>query len=128
MEGIQSMKKILVAAFLVTLLPFGGCAPALSPTCSGDASADVTCTSNVDNTTGFSWHVSVSGDTPTGILYLQASNDGTNWETVDSVEVSSDATQLWNVSGAQYRRSRIFWNVTSGGTTLTAYHWHKEGR
>ena len=126
------MKKLIstltaAAVFLGSSLALA--APEVSKTCTASAAADATCEGTVDNVTGFSWHVMVTGNTPNGTLYLQASNDGgTTWENVASVAIAADATQLWNVSGAQYRKTRVFWDRTSGGTTFTAYHWHKEGK
>lgn len=125
------MKTIFTYLSIASLLlpSLALAAPEVKATCTASAAADATCEGTVDDVTGFSWHVLIAGGTPNGTLYLQASNDGgTTWETVASVAVTADATQLWNVAGAQYRKTRVFWDRTSGGTTFTAYHWHKEGK
>lgn len=126
------MKNIFITALcaLVAFVPtnFAVAAPAVTATCTAVASADATCTANVDFATGFSWHVMIAGSSPSGVLYLQASNDNSTWENITSVTISADATQLWNVSDAQYRFTRVFWDRTSGGLTFVAYHNNKAGK
>lgn len=79
----------------------------------------------------FSIHVKFSDNTVAGTLVLQGSNDPTaftapgsaDWVNVlDSDQtVTSGASHVWNVQGANYKVTRFVWTNASGGGTLTAW-------
>lgn len=57
-----------------------------------------------------------------GTLYLQASNDGSDFVNVVNSDqaITSSASHVWNVVGAAYRYVRAFWDFTSGTGNITA--------
>lgn len=73
----------------------------------------------------------ISNTDTVGVLYVQGSNDNTNWtnvaftdqtgSTVASVTVSSgtDVDAMWNLSGAGFAYARVFFDYTSGGSSDT---------
>lgn len=93
--------------------------------------ADITSdTYDLTSQSGFAWHhVWTDGtNAPAGTLYTQASNNGTDWETIDSETLTDGAgSKLVNVSGAYYKYTRTFWDATSGtGATLSSWLFGKE--
>jgi hypothetical protein len=62
------------------------------------------------------------GASPTGILKLQASNDGINYTDVPSatVSISADGSYLIPVVNVAYEFIRAVYSFTSGTGTLTA--------
>lgn len=63
-----------------------------------------------------------SSATLNGTLYLQASNDNSEFSNISgaSQAVVSGASHMFNVSAAGYRYLRVFWDATSGTGTMTA--------
>lgn len=63
--------------------------------------------------------------TPTGTLYLQVSNDGTNWVTTSEVFPANPAgsatstAETW--SGFGYKYARVKYTNASGTGTMTMY-------
>lgn len=71
---------------------------------------------------GFSVHVSWTGDTD-GTVYLQASNDGSNWENITGASVATGgaaASELFNVQGVFFKSLRVFYDRTGGTGVLSA--------
>jgi hypothetical protein len=74
-----------------------------------DMSSDVTSSSQfIGYTSGYSIH-SIWTSSPVGTLYIQASNNDSDWITVDSVATDGAASsRLVNVTNAQYNYVRVF--------------------
>ncbi len=80
---------------------------------------------NLDSIFGFSFHVLTSGTTMNGSMELQASNDGTNWETVSGsseVIIGSSDDHLYNVSDAFYRFVRLSVTADANAITVVAHY------
>jgi hypothetical protein len=79
---------------------------------------------SVDNFKGFAIQaVWSAGSTPVGVLTLESSHDGTNWDTVldSEKDVSGNSgSESWNVPDADYPLVRVYYTRTSGSATLAA--------
>ena len=79
-----------------------------------------------------SFYVEWTGDT-TGTLYLQVSNDSTNWVTTSEVfpanpaGSSSSTAEVWSGFGYKYARVRYVPSGGSGTRTMTVKAFSKRG-
>lgn len=69
--------------------------------------------------------------TPTGVVYVQATINGTNWDSLttdpDPISLSGSAGSLKiNLTQVPYAKLRIFYDRTSGTGTLNAW-WMAKG-
>lgn len=88
-----------------------------------DASTDQTSAPyDLQDSQEFSVQVTFSSATLNGVLTLQASLDGTNYQTItgSSQSVVSGEEHIWDANDASYQYVRVFWDASSGTGTLTA--------
>ncbi len=76
--------------------------------------------------TGFAVHVNFSGTTLAGTLKLQSIATDSEYANSDWVDVAnssqaitSAASHMWNVTGAQYKWVHAVWTAASGTGTMT---------
>lgn len=69
----------------------------------------------------YSIQATFSSATINGSLQLQASNDNVNWHDVTggTQAIVNGETHLFNVTGGNYKFTRVAWTATSGTGTLT---------
>lgn len=86
---------------------------------SGNSSAG-----NISQVIGYSIQaVWSAGSTPVGVLKLQSSNDGSNWNDISgaTANVSGDTgSAMFNVTDAYYNQVRLVYTRTSGSGTINA--------
>lgn len=77
---------------------------------------------------GYSMDIDFSGANLAGTLTFEVGNSTTNLVSVptSSQAVTSAASHLWNVTGAQYRYVRPVWTFSSGTGTITSTIYVKE--
>lgn len=70
----------------------------------------------------YSVHITFSSSTLNGTLYLQASNDNSDWPNISESQQSivSGTSHLYSVQNAAYKYVRVSWTRTSGTGTITA--------
>lgn len=87
------------------------------------AAADVRSTwYDLGDLTTFAIAVDFTGADLAGTLYLECSNDQTDFVVVtgSSQAVTAAASHVWNVQNAGYRYIRVFWDYTSGTGNIAA--------
>lgn len=76
---------------------------------------------NIQECTHFAVQSTWSGTSPVGSLTVQASNDGINWDTVDTFAVSTNSgTHVYNSPLVGYVYTQVNYTFTSGTGTLTS--------
>lgn len=95
---------------------------------SADMAASITSSAiTLAGKTGYGIHAIYAGS-PVGTLTIEASNDGTTWETITgtSTAVSAAGSTLFNLSNVSYELARLKYTRSSGTGTLNAYASDKE--
>ena len=129
------MKKYLLTLMLALALVFGGCITAVEQGTIIDAEDMVADITSGSVSIGNSTHIYVycvweGADSPVGNIIVQSSNDDTNWIAASTQAAGGAAgSKGFNISDAAYTMFRVFYDVTSDGSSddLTCIYNIKKG-